>query len=150
MYTPAVNVHANWRGKGEQVVITLVCPHQGPAPKINGVVDRSGDGAHGFDVSLADGRSVSYRAAVDHALLNAAGVQADAVSLLVVSDTAGWKAGVVMGARSFGGRLAEKPDFEFERAGAEQLPKVTPINVPTGFRWTGSADQLIPAYTAGP
>jgi len=32
-------------------------------------------------------------------------------------------------------------------AGRRRPPKITPISVPTGFRWSGPDDGLTPAYT---
>lgn len=150
VYTPAVAVHANWRGQGDWVLVTLVSPRRGAPERISGVTDKCGEGVSGFDAILPDGRPVAYRAAVDHAPLDAGGLKADAGSLLMVRNADGRLTGVALGARTFGGKPAGQPDFEFEIPGPGQPPKTTAITVPTGFQWGGQGKRMVPGYTAPP
>ena len=140
-YTPATTVQVNWRGQGEQVLVTLLSPHQGLAPKLTEFAARSADGVVGCDATLADGRRLGYRAAVGPSPLAALGVSAKAVSLLVMREADGRQSGVVLGARSLAGQPAEQPDAEFELPG-----KIVPITTPTGFRWSGPPERLVPEY----
>ncbi len=148
MYTPAVAVHANWRAQGDRVLVTLMAPRPGAAERVSAVVDKSGAGVSGFDAVLPDGRPVAYRAATDHAFLEALGVKIDAGSLLVVRNPDGHLAGVVLDARTFDGKAVARPDLEFEMAGPGQSPQTTPITAPNGFCWSGAGKNLIPGYTA--
>ncbi|MCY3018041.1 MAG: heparinase II/III family protein [Planctomycetota bacterium] len=146
LYTPAPCVHVNWRGKGGQLLVTLLRPHRGTDAQLRSVADKTVGDAAGFDAVLADGTSIFYRAAVAPSTLDAGGVRADAASLLVVCSAAGQSAGVVLDARMFAGKVPEQPNFEFEIAGGEQPANTTPITVPTGFRWEGPPDRLVPKY----
>lgn len=146
MYTPAVNVHATWRGQGDRVLVTLMVPRPGAAERVKSVTDKSGATLSGFDALLPDDRPVSYRAVPDHAVLAAHGVQADASALLVLRNVEGRLTGVVLDARTFNGRAADQPDFEFEIMSG-QPARITPVTAPTGFRWTGTGKTLAPAYT---
>ncbi len=147
-YTPAVAVHANWRGQGEQLLVTLMVPRPGAPERVSGVKDASGAGVSGFDAVLPDGRPVAYRAVPDHALMEALGLKTDASSLLAVRHSDGRLTGVVMGARSFNGQAATQPDFEFDLVGSGQPAQITPINSPKGVRWVGTGKQLVPEYSA--
>ena len=149
MYTPAVALHANWRGQGDRVLVTLITPRPGVPERVAGVTDKSGGAVSGFDATLPDGRPVAYRAAVDHALLDASGLKADAGSLLVVRNKDGRLTGMVLDARTFAGKPAPQANFEFEMSGPGQPAQTTAVTVPTGFRWTGPANRLVPEY-AGP
>lgn len=148
MYTPAVNVHATWRGQGEQLLVTLVVPHRGAAPGIT--VERAPAEERGqicgFEASLAGGRQVSYRASTAARLLESAGIRAAAASLLVVRDDNGLT-GVVLDAESFDGEPAGSKDFEFgSKARDETAPTTVPIGIPSGFHWMGDGATLTPDY----
>ena len=150
-YTPAVNVHVNWRGEGDQILVTLLCPRRNMEEVVTAVVDRAANGVKGFDATLAGNRRIFYRCSVDAAPLKAEGMETDAASLLVLAEATGRKSGVVLNARSFAGKQPPVADFEFDIAGsASSSPAVTPIHVPSGFRWAGTAEQPAPEYTAGP
>lgn len=146
LYTPAVNVHANWHAQGEQVLVTLMVPRPSEPERVRAVTDQSTGKISGFDATLPDDRPVAYRATTDHTMLDALGIQADANSLLVVRHPDGRLTGIVLGARTFQNQQAAKPDFEFELPDLKQTPKLTPITAPTGFRWTETGKTLTPEY----
>lgn len=146
MYTPAVNVHASWSAQGDQLLVTLMSPRPGEPERVSSVTDKSGNGVSGFDAILPDGRMASYRAAADHAPLSACGLTADAGSLLVVRNADGRLTGVVLDARTFDGKPAGRPNFEFDTPAPGRPAQSTAIPVPTGFRWIGQGKDLTPEY----
>ena len=145
-YTPAVTVHANWHGEGEQILVTLLCPGRNMDEVVGAVEDRSANGVTGFDAVLADKRQISYRCSVYAAPLRADGMDTDAASLLVLTDATGSKFGVVLDARSFAGKPPPAADFEFDLSRSAATP-FTPICVPSAFRWAGTPAQPKPEYT---
>lgn len=146
LYTPAVNIHANWRSQGDRVLVTLMVPRPGAPERVHDLFDKSSAGVSGFDAALPDGRPVAYRAALDHAVLEANGLKSDASSLLVIRHPDGRLTGVVLGARMFNNQAVVQPDFEFDAPSLDQPPQITPISAPTGFRWTGNGRTLLPDY----
>lgn len=148
-YTPAVSVHANWRGEGEQILVTLLCPRRKGVELVTKIQDRSSKGVAGFDAELNDQRRISYRCAVDVTSLKADGMETDAASLLVLADATGRKSGVVLDARSFSDKPPQVSNFEFDMSRSAE-PAFTPIHVPLGFRWAGTPETPEPEYTAGP
>ena len=147
LYTPAVNAHVNWRGQGEQVLVTMMVPRPGAAERVQNVTDKYGAGISGFDALLPDGRPVAYRATADHAVLEANGLKADANSLLVVRHADGRLSGVVLGARTLNDQAAAQPDFEFDLP-TGQTAQITPLRAPTGFRWVGTGKNLVQEYSS--
>jgi len=148
MYTPAVAVHANWRSQGDRVLVTLMVPRPGALERVRDLTDGSTAGISGFDAVLPDDRPVAYRAATDHAVIEALGVRADANSLLVIRNPDGRLTGIVLGARTFNNRPAALSDFEFDASDLKQPVKFSSITAPTGFRWTGTGKTLAPEYTS--
>ncbi len=148
LYTPSVNIHANWLSQGDRLLVTLMTPRPGAPERVTGVVDKSGEGVIGFDAVLPDGRPLAYRAVVNHASLEVAGACVDAESLLVVSEAKGRLTGIVLGARTPDGKPMARADYEFEMSGPGQPAQTTPITIPTGFQWAGQGSQLAPAYSA--
>ncbi|MEI7781153.1 MAG: hypothetical protein WCJ18_04405, partial [Planctomycetota bacterium] len=152
IYTPAVNVHANWRGEGSQLLVTLVVPHRGRESglTIDAALAAESGTAAGFDATLTSGLRISFRAATTAAPLDALGVKAEAASLVVYRGPAGNRTGAVLEATTFNGRPASVKDFEFEIPAGADDPQTVAITVPTGFHWQGSGAGLQPRYTPPP
>jgi hypothetical protein len=151
-YTPKVDTHVNWRGRGPQLLITLLEPTPNADARIKSVEAFAEGDIHGFDAGLMDGSRISYRAANEALPLEADGVRATAKSLLVLRDREGSQYGMVLGAERFGDQQAQHPDFEFQqivnrREGtSESMNQITAIFAPTGFRWEETATGLKPVY----
>lgn len=144
-YTPAVNVHANWRGEGRQLLITLLVPHRGLASPVKMITPVSDGAVQGFDAELADGMRLAYRAAPEPATLVLGGMRAEAASLLMVRDAKGNTSGVVLGAQKVNGEIPAHRDYEF----GPGLETIVPLTAPAGFGWKESAAGLVPDYSAG-
>ena len=101
---------ASWRGKGDQLMVSLLVPHPNPeSQRLGEIEDRNSLTAVGFHAVMADGTEISYQAARGAAAeLRAGSVKATAEALLVVGDT-----GIVLGCRVFQDKPAPTPDFEF-------------------------------------
>jgi hypothetical protein len=149
IYTPAINVHANWRGQGSQLLVTLVVPHEGSERRVtidSALAEGQGTAA-GFDATLTSGLRISFRASTTTAPFEALGVKADAASLVVCRTPDGESTGVALDATTFNGRPASVKDFEFEIPAGADDPQTVAITVPTGFHWEGSGAGLQPRYT---
>lgn len=133
---PAVDVHATWTGRGEQLLVTAI----DPCHKVNDEPMRSIKSFHsadpnirGFDAVLTDGSTVAYRAALNTADLTAGTVHARGSVLLVTRSPDGTVHGVLLDATSL--TIASKPlplpgdNFEFTLRG-NRLLRTTLINYP--------------------
>ena len=148
-YTPAVNVHANWRSTGDRVLVSLLRPHRGTTSGIDRLAADSDGSGVGFDAEFTDGRRISYRAAASSASLAALGVRAEASSLLACREADGRVTGIVLDAHEFDGGPSKTHDFEYETAsegGGER--RINPLIRPAGFWWTGEGSAVRPCYTA--
>ena len=146
-YTPAVNVHCNWRSAGDRVLISLLEPHLGTKSRIARVAAARDGGGVGFDATLADGRQIGYRAAASAESLTTQGLEAEASSLLACREQDGRVTGIALDVRRFGSEPAGTTDFEYERAATGGAVQVTPMSRPTGFRWEGEGSEVRPSYT---
>jgi hypothetical protein len=146
-YTPAVNVHASWRSRGPQLVVTLIVPHRGAASgiTIDATPVDAASGIAGIDATRADGTRIAFRAATRQAALAAGGRRADATSLLVVRAADGGTTGVALDAATLDDRPIATGDFEFATSVGGETALV-PVTIPTGFEWRGEGDALVPAY----
>jgi hypothetical protein len=147
IYTPAVNVHTSWRGRGPQCVVTLMVPHRGQASPItlDAMVSDAAAGIAGFDATRADGARIAFRAASSPVTLEAGGRRAKATSLLVVRTADGGTSGAALDAATLDDRATATRDFEFVTPADGDTTQV-PIRIPTGFEWRGQGDTLVPAY----
>lgn len=149
IYTPAVNVHANWRGQGSQLLVTLVVPHEGSERRVtidSALAEGQGTAA-GFDATLTSGLRISFRASTTTAPFEALGVKADAASIVVCRTPDGECTGVALDATTFNSRPASVKDFEFEIPSGADGPQTVAITVPTGFHWEESGAGLQPRST---
>lgn len=153
MYTPAVDVHAGWRGKGKQLLITLLMPQKDSSSPLKSYTSFSEGSIHGFDALNKDGDEVYYRASSDAVELEASGIKAKAKSLLLVVAQNGSRCGMALGASLFMGRKAEHENFEFsqEPKGWMQFfskakTEVEPMHSPKGFEWQEGKKGLRPSY----
>ncbi len=157
-YTPAVNVHASWRGEGEMLLVTLLVPHEhvDGGVTIDEVVTDDAHGVRGFDATLRDGHRLSCRMATSPTAptaptaIEALGVQARGSSLVVLRAADGRITGTTLDADTFEGQPAGQRNFEFVFPGLHQPAQRTPIECPTEFRWSESATGLRPAYAPAP
>jgi len=146
---PAVDVHAKWKGKGSQLLVTVIVPMKGPKSPVDTVEDLSAaDGARcGFRMRMKDGLEVVYLAALDKRNLKASGLSATCEGLLVTRDTKEIARGICLGCEeltSDAGKISSE-NFEFELARGK-LRIVSPIRKPTGFKWVNTERGPVPSY----
>lgn len=145
---PAVDVHATWKGRGRQVVVTALVPSANdtsPVMKCERIV--SSDRV-GLTVELTGGVRVTCVAAQAAAPIAVAPLSAPAHALVMVE-----KPGVPARGLSLGPdpehRKANDPsadwDFEFILDHGT-LRSVAPIKSPSGFHWQQGANGPRPAY----
>lgn len=146
-YTPAVNVHATWRGGGAQILVTLLSPRRNLDDVVIRIQDRSSNGVAGFDALLANREPISYRCAPEPTALQAGGLNTVSGSLLVRTHATDGRSGIVLDARSAFGRPAQLTDFEFDMKRSAS-PTLTPIRIPSGFEWVETHGQLRPEYNS--
>ena len=138
-YTPAVDLLSEWRGTGDQLVVTLILPSPAATFGVASLRDTSAGGAAGFSAVLTDGTRIGYLAGAGGGLA-VDGVEAQGQALLTVTDTPGKTRGLLLD--------AERGGYEFERDGTGALQRVGELRVPTGFAWAGAAGDLTPRYEA--
>ncbi|MEI6562661.1 MAG: hypothetical protein WCO68_11385, partial [Verrucomicrobiota bacterium] len=149
---PKVDVHAIWEGKGEQLLVTLIEARKDERSRISKIEPLGGDALHGFRATLADGRVLTYQAALNEAPLKAESITLRGSVLLTLADAAGATRGIALDARDWSadGRRVQVRNFEFAlRAG--NLVDVQEIRYPEGAlpRQPGLAGILAPDRDLG-
>jgi hypothetical protein len=145
---PKVDVHAVWRGTGDQLLMTLIMPAKHAKSNVRAIRPLGKGEVYGFELSLDDGATAVSLAAIQPRLLAANNIQAVARLLIVTEDSAGQVRGILRDCRALriAGREqnADARHFEFEltEGGLHRVP----ITVPTGFRWVESDDGFAPRY----
>jgi hypothetical protein len=136
-YTPAVDLLTEWRGSGNQVVVTLIVPAATPTSLLASSRDASVGETAGFSADLAEGIRIGYLAGPGGAL-RIADVEAQGEALLVVTDAAGQARGLVLEAGRGG--------YEFARSADGALAREAAIRAPAVFRWAGADGEIRPEY----
>lgn len=130
----ALDVHADWQGRGPQLLLTAILPYRGQHSPLAATRDRSTAAAVDCTLELRDGARLHCAAAAAPAHLNAGRAQADRTELLLVLQRPGQP--------DVGLQLGGDEDHEFGPRGK------TPIRIPEGLRWQqDSAGRLQALYT---
>jgi len=114
--TPAVDIHCSWRGKGQQILITVIVPFKGGNP-VHGIRALRRGKAEGVEVTLKDGRNVEYLYGTD----NAEAVLKTNNAMFTIIAGGGCETDAGTGAR-------------------------INVIVPTGFRWESDGISERPSY----
>ena len=139
VYDAAVDVHTDWEGTGDHVLVTLIRPMRGTQSTIRNKRDLSDGTLTGLEVTLDDGTVVTYVAAAATADLVAGGLDIDATAMLTVRSPDGEVRGLTLGDAGY--------DYEFRRRPIV-ADHVWWITVPTGFRWVETTNGPVPDYTS--
>ena len=156
VFVAKADVHASWTGSGDQLLVTLIEPvPPGRTSRITSCTPADSEAVTGFDASLDDGCTVSYRTSPTPAALVAGELRIVARALLVVRSPEGGGRGIALDAAGDEGmnrprgasppKQANVQSFEFELTG-KALSVVAPIRIPTTFRWKDGPDGLRPVY----
>lgn len=143
VYTPSIDLHVDWSGKGTVRLITLILPlaEGEPAPQVEPLGDPEGEVA-GFRLRLSPDKVVDYLSSVEGgATLEVDGLRIEAERLLLVQDGASAD-GLVLGA-------PEGPtgrDFSFQLKTDGTIQALAPLRVPEDFRWEQSDSGYSPVY----
>ena len=157
VFVPKVDIHANWTGSGDQLLVTLIEPvppgHTGRITSCSPVHAKS---VTGFDATLDDGSEISYRTSLSPAAMVVRELRIVARALLLVVSPEGGGRGMVLDAAKSAGpsglglpslrERANAQSFEFGCARGG-VSVVAPIRIPTTFRWVDGPEGLRPAYS---
>jgi len=129
-----LRVSGSWKSTGNDLVISLIeAVPKGASPQVVST-EPLGDGktTRGFKATLANGKSLSFMAALEgEAEMKVADVSAKAEALLVSSHAGG----LVLGCEKFQGKKPAATDFEFAldkgkvRPGAAILTPIAPVKI---------------------
>jgi hypothetical protein len=142
---PAVDVHATWKGQGTQAVITALVPAIGtvsPVAKSERIetADRTGLVLH-----LKDGTRVEFAYALGLDPIRLPKSDAAAREYVLLEKPGEPVCGLLLGAVA-GQKTPASYEFTMNKT---QLEVVAPVQVPTTFRWVGSAGHEMPDYGYG-
>ncbi len=146
----ATDVHVNWQGGGDELLVTLIEPRPGSE---SAIVQLKSIGENGFTATLRDGTEVAFQTALTPQPLSAGSLKADATTLLTVRTSQDNKTrGIALYCTRFQGNKSAADSFEFViepvarwRLGRPRT-RITPITVPTGFTWIKTRDGMAPQY----
>lgn len=145
--TPAVDVHATWTGKGEQILVTLIEARKDNQSRIAKVESIGKDGTQGFQATLDDKQVITYLAALDEAPLGADKIAMRGSALLTQTTPKGKTRGIALDCRDWksGGENVQVRNFEFTRTKG-QLTDIQEIRYPEGAqpRKPGLENYLVP------
>lgn len=149
---PAPDVHVNWSGAGDQVLLTVIIPTQTMSSPVQSVRDLSmstGKPVYGFEMAMKDGCIVAYQASTGEADLQACHLTCSGEALLVMGGPNKTTRGIALACDTMRvngvPQHVEERDFEFEVVeGRAKI--VSPVRIPTGFRWDESPNGIVPAY----
>lgn len=155
LYTPAVDVHANWKNVGSQTVVSLLLPlAPGQSPDFE-IKDVSIDGGVGFDLTGPDGNRVAFRHAAASTNMQVDGVTTDAEELLVITKPDGTTSGLAFESGMFNGSATPGRNFEFTGQSQDrpwwkswQSPKgaftMSLLKTPKSFTWKETPEGPVP------
>jgi hypothetical protein len=146
----AVDIHVNWTGSGDQLLVTLIEPRRniGSAIKSSQAV-----GDAGFSATMKGGTTVLFQISDSPKNLKSNDVNAKASMLLSVITTERnqkgkmmkLQHGIALDCEEWNGKLATLKDFEYEIS-ADSSTDFTPITVPSKFEWTVNNSSITPTY----
>lgn len=131
------DIHVDWSGTGNQVVITVLLPFTGSsADGVTSVTNATAGGIAGIDM-VVNGKNIAVRASPVLAALAAANRNMSSGNLLLVESDAGANPRTLyIGDAAIGSASTIN-------AGST----VTPVTIPTGFHWaTDSSGNLTASY----
>jgi hypothetical protein len=136
---PSPSVHATWRGRGRQTVVTALVPsrsEQAPVTASRRIVaaDRVG-----LEITLADGRKATCVTSTSEKPIDQEG-QAVHTVVSTTTTTADQERGLLLGP-------ANTTGTEFERRSSSRHTTAT-ITPPATFRWIETPAGFVPAYTS--
>ena len=149
---PAVDVHANWKGKGNQTLVTLIEPMRGTKSRVKKLTSATKKTAPGFRLELEDGTKISLitlnvlhgSKAISEAIL----AKLRGSMKLIVERPKEVMRGIILsrdhtsGARMMQAGKTGYFEFRVERDGI----KTTTIRVPETFKWIKTPKGIVPAY----
>jgi hypothetical protein len=129
---PAVDVHAQWRGTGPQVLITVIAPRRGQQSPLTRVTDLTRGPLAGCELATDDGLRLTVTAAAQPLGMVALGEPL--ASEMVVGLAGGGQTPVAVS-------LAPEEAWRWTRSERQA------INIPSGFDWQKDAAGLLrPTY----
>jgi hypothetical protein len=129
---PAVDVHAQWRGTGPQVLITVIAPRRGQQSPLTRVTDLTRGPLAGCELATDDGLRLTVTAAAQPLGMVALGEPL--ASEMVVGLAGGGQTPVAVS-------LAPEEAWRWTRSERQA------INIPSGFDWQKDAAGLLrPRY----
>jgi len=148
VFTPAVDVHVNWQGKGDQLLVTTIEPMEETDSTVEKAVDTGNGLVKGFRLEMKDGRAIMYQASLDKTLLNAGTVSANAKTLLVTIDSQKVIHGIALDCSELflNGREQTISDKNFEFSLIKDKFTVSPIIIPSSFKWIETKKGELPVY----
>jgi len=142
---PAVDIHAEWEGRGNQILLSVIEPMRRSTSSIKSIERTEG----GFTLTTNDGAKLTCLAGVKPARMQAGALAATAQMLLVLQPPKGDPRGIVMDCTKMAveGNAVDVDwrSFEFKMSGAKLKP-VAPIGGPRGFRWIKTPEGVKPSY----
>ena len=143
-----MDVHANWKGKGNQILVTLIEPMRGTKSRVKELVPFRQKNATGFYWEVGDGTNITFVAAPlpTELKIGQFGVKGRAVFLIRRMNEI--NRGIVLSSSELtvDGKKqnveAENFEFRFENGAI----KIVPIRAPETFKWTKTPKGLIPSY----
>ena len=145
---PAVDVHASWKGKGRQVVLTALCPSRDAQSPVVSAERMAEAGRVGLRLKLQDGSQASCWAALGSESVVMNEIRSPA-SLLVLIKKPGSpnETGIVLG--SYPAAADDTMSRELTIAGGI-VKTSAPIGVPQGFAWEETPQGPRPLYGPSP
>jgi hypothetical protein len=145
--TPAVDVHATWTGKGEQILVTLIEARKDKQSRIAKVESIGKEGTQGFQATLDDKQVITYLAALDEAPLGADKIAMRGSALLTQTTPKDVTRGIALDCHDWksGGENVQVRNFEFTQTKG-QLTDIQEIRYPEGAqpRKPGIENYLVP------
>ncbi len=131
--TPAVDVHASWVGKGEQLLVTLIEARKDETSRLAKLEPITDGSIQGFRATLTDGQLLIYQTALTDTPLSQAGITMTGRALLTLADGNGTTRGIALNAHGWtvGTQEITLPNFAFTLQGTAK-PEVTDIRYPAG------------------
>ncbi len=142
---PAMEVEASWQGTGRQMLLTALVPSPDANNPVEKVERRNEPGMTGLVLHLKDGTRIEFACALglDPIRLPKAGVEAR--EYVLVEKPGEPARGILLGTDA-GQKTPASCEFTMDKT---QMEVVSPIQVPTAFRWVGAAGHEVPDYGYG-
>ena len=144
---PAVDLFAEWRGAGRQIVVTTLVPSPDTENPVREVSRKVDDGAIAITLTLHTGERIEYAIAAGEQPLRLFPELPESFSALRYTDGEGETSGMVLGVEAELETRTRRttPSYEYKRAGQDIRP-VAEIRRPTGFGWKSTPTGPVPVY----